>query len=321
MPNILGGWSPLAPDQQACFIDRVVSIFNRQFLIVVGKGGTGKSAVAATLALEAQRRGKKTLLALCNAKERLSRWFDTPPITTSISKIDSKISAVNMTPQEALAEYGRMVLKSETVYRAVMGNAVSQAVLRGTPGIEAWSMLGKAYFHSVKDLDHGQPRFDLVILDAPATGHALEMFRVPRVLLDVAPRGILRREAEGAVDLFTDQRRTNTVLVSLPEEMPMVESFELRDKLKELDIETSLVAINQCVAPLFPDNTEVMINQIPDDALRGLAQNRYERERSEQVHITKVRQTNIPFLTLPKLSSAAFAKPQLTELQTRFNDV
>src|SRR5262249_56256109 len=73
----------------------------------------------------------------------------------------------------------------------------------------------------------GSPRYDMVILDAPATGHGLDMLRVPKVILDVVPPGLLRRDAERALALFQDPKACAVVLVTLPEEMPTTETIEL----------------------------------------------------------------------------------------------
>ena len=128
--------------------------------------GVGRDAVEPALS-----RGKRVLVAMCNAKERLSRLLETEPIGPRNRRIRPNIDAVNMIPRVALEEYGMMVLRVKTLYRAIFENRFVSALLRGIPGIEAWSLLGKAYFHVHEQDSRGRPRYDLVILDAPATGH------------------------------------------------------------------------------------------------------------------------------------------------------
>ncbi|HHH30223.1 MAG TPA: anion-transporting ATPase, partial [Polyangiaceae bacterium] len=117
------------------------ALFDREFLFVAGKGGVGKTTVSAALALAAAKRGKRVLVAMCNTKERLSSLLDVQPIGPRNQPILENIDAVNMTPAVALEEYGMMVLKVRSVYKAVFENRFVSAVLRGTPGIEAWAML------------------------------------------------------------------------------------------------------------------------------------------------------------------------------------
>ncbi|MCS6856662.1 MAG: hypothetical protein NZM37_03025, partial [Sandaracinaceae bacterium] len=112
------------------------SLLSHRFLFVVGKGGVGKTTVAAALALAASLRGKKALLAMCNAKERASVLLGVPPIGPRNTTILPGLDAVNMVPRYALEEYGTMVLRSRALYRALFENPLASAFLRGTPGLE-----------------------------------------------------------------------------------------------------------------------------------------------------------------------------------------
>ncbi len=197
------------------------ALLERRILIVAGKGGVGKTTVATAVALAAHRTGRRVLLAQCQAEDRIGPLFGGEPLGPSIRTLLPGFDAVNMDPGEALREYGRMVLRVEALYKAVFENRYVEPFLRGTPGMDAWAMLGKAYFHAQEAAEDGTPRYDLVVLDAPATGHALTMLRVPQVIVEVAPPGLLRREAERALDLLRDPSRGGVLLVTLPEEMPV----------------------------------------------------------------------------------------------------
>jgi anion-transporting ArsA/GET3 family ATPase len=271
-----------------------MDLLDRRFLFVVGKGGVGKTTVAAGLALEASRRGTKTLLALVNCKERVSELLDTEPIGPDIIRISDNLDAVNMTPDAALEEYGMMILKVRAVYNAVFKNRLVRAFLKGTPGLEAWSMLGKAFYHACPP--KGDPDYDLVILDAPATGHALDMLRVPFVIESIAPPGILRRDAARAVDMFRDPERSGAVLVTLPEYMPASETIDLADALTdELQIPILQLVINRVLPVLFAEKErpvlEALPSQIPEDhPIRGLAVAGRRRVLRETVQGRAVRQ-------------------------------
>jgi anion-transporting ArsA/GET3 family ATPase len=252
-----------------------VDILDRRFLFVVGKGGVGKTTVATALALAASRRDKKVLLAMVNCKERVSELLHTEPIGSEIVSLSENLDAVNMTPSSALEEYGRMVLKVRAIYNAVFQNKLVRAFLQGTPGLEAWSMLGKAFFHASPT--KGEPEYDLVILDAPATGHALDMLRVPVVIEQVAPPGLLRREAERALKLFRDPSQGGAVVVTLPEEMPVNETMELTDALRdELEIPVLRLVVNRVLPELFlPEESDAvrgLPNGLPEGSpIRGLS--------------------------------------------------
>ncbi len=248
-----------------------MGLLDRRFLMVIGKGGVGKTTVSTALALAAAREGKRVLLCMVNAKERVSQLLHLEePIETEIVNVADGIDAVNMTPAAALEEYGLMILKVRAVYRAVFENRLVRAFLRGTPGLESWSMLGKAHYHAHPP--NGKPEYDLVLLDAPATGHALDMLRVPLVIQKVAPPGLLRREAVRALELFRDEKRAGAVLVTLGEDMPVNETLELYDALtNELEIPVLRLVVNRLLEQLFQKEQRELIRELPEQLAPGSA--------------------------------------------------
>ncbi len=307
-----------------------MSVFDeREFLFVTGKGGVGKTTVSAALALSAVRKGKRVLLAMCNAKERLSHLLEVEPIGPRNRTVMPGLDVVNMTPAVALEEYGMMVLKVRSLYKAIFENKFVAAVLRGTPGIEAWSMLGKAYYHVDEKLDDGRPRYDQVIVDGPATGHALDMLRVPQVLTEVAPPGLLRDEADKARSLFTDRRRSAVVLVSLAEDMPANETVELYAKLeREVGMTPQALVVNSVLPKLFKGHEREAIAALPgklDDAspVRTLAlagRQRAMREAAQQHAMAKLKRElpDLPRTVLPMLHVPDFRRAAVESLAEAF---
>jgi anion-transporting ArsA/GET3 family ATPase len=118
--------------------------------------------------------------------------------------------------------------------------------------MQEWTLLGKAWWHTTETREDGSHQYDVVILDAPATGHGLDMLRVPKVILDVVPPGLLRRDAERAWELFQDPAHCAVVLVTLPEEMPTTETIELAHALRdELKLPIGKIVVNGVLPPLF----------------------------------------------------------------------
>ncbi len=305
------------------------NLFGHRFLFVVGKGGVGKTTVGTAIALGAAARGKRVLLAMCNAKERVSTLLGVPAVGSRNVQVRPNLDAVNMIPKDALEEYGLMILRSKALFRAVFESNVVAALLRGTPGIEAWSMLGKAYFHTKETLEDGRPRYDLVIVDAPATGHGLEMLRVPRVITDLAPPGLLRREAEEAVALFRDPARAGVVLVSLAEEMPVQESVELHGILRsELTLPVKLLVVNQVLPRLFSAEERPRVLALeealaPGSPLAPLARAsraRATREAIQEASLARLGEKlpGLPRVTLPSLFSPSFGPKEVESLASAF---
>lgn len=299
------------------------SPFDLKFVFVVGKGGVGKTAVSGALALAAAAQGKRVLVAMCNAKDRLSYMLETPPIGHTIQHLFPGIDAVNMEPAAALEEYGMLVLRVRALYKLIFENRYVSAFLHGTPGIDAWAMLGKAQYHAQEKDASGRPRYDLVIVDAPATGHGLELLRVPRVIMDVAPPGLLRREAEGANALFQDPERAGVLLVTLPEEMPSTETIELHAAVRdELTMPVCGLVINQTLPVLFSDEERALmaelIPQLSSEELQQLVaagNARAQREQIQQSAIARLTQEiPVPHVQLPLELRADFRRAELQGL-------
>jgi anion-transporting ArsA/GET3 family ATPase len=306
----------------------MTDLFKLRFVTVVGKGGVGKTTLSAAFALAAARRGKRVLIAMCNAKERISDLLEVAPIGPKNQPVLPGIEAVNIIPKYALEEYGVMVLKVRALYKAIFENRLVAAFLHGTPGIEAWSILGKAQFHA-HEMDGDRPRYDLVILDAPATGHGLEMLRVPRVLLDVAPPGLLRREAERAWELLLDPVRSGMLIVTLPEDMPVNESLELHAALtQELGLPIAAVAVNGVVPRLFSAAEGKWVSEAaavsePEELVRSLLVAGRRRHAREQVQADAIerlsREMPAPQIRFPQLVVSELKRREIEELSRSFD--
>ncbi len=299
---------------------------NRRFVIVAGKGGVGRTTLSAVLGLAAAKQGKRVLIAMCHVKEQLSHMLEVAPIGTDIVSILPGIDAVNMFPDAALKEYGKLKLEVPLVYRAVFENPSVMAFLRAAPGIDAWSMLGKVCYHVQEKGRDRRFRYDTVILDAPATGHCIEMLRVPRVIMDLAPAGLLRRDAEKALRLLQDKSQTAAVVVSWPEEMPVAEAIELQHGLEgELGVNVASVIVNGVTPELFtPDERSTFLTALPDDThgpgacLFRVAYRRSLRE-TEQAQLIDVlgRSMDKPRILIPLQPTAHLGRADLERLASR----
>jgi anion-transporting ArsA/GET3 family ATPase len=285
----------------------------KRFVLVTGKGGVGKTTVCAAQALAFAAQGKRVLVAMCNSKERLSVMLGGPPIGPQIARVVENVWAVNMKPDEALEEYGTLVLHSRALYRALFDNRYVRAFLRAVPGMQEWSMLGKAWWHTTERLPDGSFKYDVVLLDAPATGHGLDMLRVPQVILEVVPPGLLRRDAERAMALLQDPRTCAVVLVTLPEEMPTTETIELARALTDLGLPIRRVVVNGVLQPLFSKaegallaRAPAFVVRTPGDAAIAAGRDRATRERVQADSLDRLaRELEVPRVFLPLLMQDA----------------
>jgi Anion-transporting ATPase len=308
---------PQSPvSNQAPVLDR------QRFLFVTGKGGVGKTTVTAALARSLARSGRRVLVAVPGPKERLSRLYASAPLTPNITQVAPGICAVLLVPEAAFIEYGKMVLKSQRLVDALFENKYVQGFFRGAPGLKEWAQLGKAWYHSIETRADGRPRFDTVLFDAPATGHGLDMLRVPKVITELAPPGVLRTDADRAWDMFQDPAQSGVLVVTLAEEMPTNETFELVGALRdELSLPISGLVVNSLLPELWSTPERDMLRALPEPEGRGAAAlvlgAGIRRAAGEEVQIeslARLRELGLPMLTLPRLIGGADRPEAVEEL-------
>jgi hypothetical protein len=302
----------------------MTAIADLRLAVLSGKGGVGRTTVAAALARAASAAGKRVLIAQTEAAERLGHLFGrAEPIGTQIVTLAAGIDAVNMTPKSALHEYGLMVLRYETVYRALFENRAVRGFLGAIPGLDAYAMLGKVWWHTT-EMVGGRPRYDLVILDGPASGHATMMLRLPQAIIDAMPNGPLTRDAHTARALLSDPARAALVIVTLPEELPVRETAELARAARQTigialgpvivnglpPAELSTLAVDQVVSRLTLPSGDPGL----DATLRMVAGVRAHRQTADQMLQRLKTDPGLPMVLLPRLHTADLGAADIEHL-------
>jgi anion-transporting ArsA/GET3 family ATPase len=302
----------------------LAELIHLRFLVVSGKGGVGRTTVSAALARAAADAGKRVLIAQTHSAERLGRMFGRPgDVGDAVVTLAPGVDAVNMTPQSALHEYGVMVLRSELIARTLFENRAARGFLGAIPGLDAYAMLGKAWWHTTEQAG-GRPRYDLVILDGPATGHIALMLRIPQSILDAMPRGPLSRDARALRELLSDPRRAAMVIVTLAEELPAREAGELaavgRDRLQ---MPLGPLIVNALPPPdLSTSEVSAILDRVPttpedpalDATLRMAASVRAHRRVADQMLARLARDPGLPIVTLPRLPTAEIGPTEINLL-------
>jgi anion-transporting ArsA/GET3 family ATPase len=291
------------------------SLFDLRLILLSGKGGVGRTTVAAALARAAAARGKRVLIAQTDAVERLGKMLGRPgPIGPTVVTVAPGIDAVNMTPRASLHQYALLVLKYEAVYRAIFENRAVRGFLAAVPGLDAYAMLGKTWWHTTEmDPARRALKYDLVILDGPASGHAIAMLRIPRGIVEAIPAGPIARDARSLVDLLADPTRTAFVNVTRPEELPAQETLELtRAARSELGVALGPVIVNAvpparlsapAVASVLDRLTAPTGEARWDATLKMAAGVRAHHQTAEAVMAALRRAPGLPLVPLPWLPS------------------
>ncbi len=284
-----------------------------RLLVITGKGGVGKSTVSAALALALARAGKRVLLCEVNSGGRATALLGYPPAGPELTRLEGELWSVDVRPADAMREYVLKRIRIERVYRAVFENPLVRAFLRFIPSLAETVMLGKILWH-VREKDGPRPRWDVVVVDAPATGHALTFLGVPQVLLDTLPPGTMAEEATWMRDLLVDAAVTKAVVVSLPEELPVLESLELAAGLRALHLALTAVVLNQATEPRFLPEDLTALASLP--RLQALARAHADQANRTGEAVERLSALRAPVVQLPRLYLGEMDKASVETLGT-----
>ncbi len=301
------------------------NFLDRRFTLVTGKGGVGKSTVTAILALLHAAAGRRTLVCELNALERVAPLLGHPPVGAKVTALERNLSAVNILPAQALEEYAQMKLRSRTVTHLVFDNPLVRRFVEFVPGMNDLLMFGKAFNHERERDEDGRPVWDSIIIDAPATGHGVSFFRLPKVIQDAVPAGNMHDEASEMWNLLRDARRTAIHLVALPEELPVQETIELHQRLRdELGLPLGFLVINMMPPPLLDAAQAAAFARLPapdDPVLRPLwaaARIRLGREALAAGYEERLEKLGMPLVRLPTVYSPGYARAEIEALTRAF---
>lgn len=207
----------------------------QRLVIVVGKGGVGKTTVACALATLAARAGRRTLLAEVDGAGRAAELLGVTSAPRGEARsVRPGLAVMSIEGQSALEEYLQIIIPVKRFLRAVFRSQIYRYFVAAAPGLKELMTIGKIWYEAERvDPRTGGPRWDLVILDAPATGHGLQYLGMPRAAHEVFSAGLVGNESQRLIDLLTDPARCAVHLVTLAEEMPFNETVEMYRQIRD----------------------------------------------------------------------------------------
>jgi anion-transporting ArsA/GET3 family ATPase len=281
---------------------------HRQLIVVTGKGGVGKSTIAATLARLLAEAGRRVLLLEIDPRESLHQLLGTEPSAGSIIKAGPRLAVQNLQPRAVIEALVREKVPIGLVARRIVASPMFQHFADGAPGLKEMAILGYALRTVKGEYRH---KADLVVLDAPATGHGASMLAAPLLLADLVRGGQIGEMARTLAELIGDAERCSVVLATLAEEMPVQELSELVALLEDRVGRPPELVVANALYPVFPAGSAA---RRPPDRLIALWKDRRAVNDRELARLRKLWRgplAEIPLLPLdrgPELLTAVEAE-------------
>src|SRR5918994_1366997 len=221
------GWPPRASHLMPELLDK-------RLAFVTGKGGVGKSTISIALGLSAAARGKRTIVCEVAGQETASRVFRRAEVGFHEVEVADNLWAISLDPDESLREYLLLQLRVRAMRDMLVRSRIFNYLAAATPGLKELVTIGKIWELAQPDRRVKKAQqYDLVIVDAPATGHGIGFLQTPRTFANIARVGPMHSQAKELDRFITDHDTTGVAIVSIPEEMPVNETAHLEQELAE----------------------------------------------------------------------------------------
>ena len=296
-----------------------VALLDRQMLFVTGKGGVGKSVVAASLGLASARSGRRTIVCEVGGQSRIPALLGVEPGKPGEEvKVDDQLFATTIEPYKVMEEWIGRILGSQRLTGLLTRSNFFRAFAEAAPGgmelggtVKTWELAQS------KRWDRKKRGYDTVIVDGPAMGHALGMLRTPKTFADIARVGPIASQSERVREWLEDPKRTAYVAVALPAELPVSETIDLGGRLRRaIGRRLELVVANGVLPDRFTEEEVEAVRRVAEDtdayrAVHG-ADVRAENQHEHLARLTA--EADAPVVELPFLFTPYLEREHVEEL-------
>jgi anion-transporting ArsA/GET3 family ATPase len=301
----------------------VPDLLDKRLVIVTGKGGVGKSTVALAMGVAAAAEGRRTIVCEVSSQEHTSQVFNRAEVGFHEVEMAENLWAISIDPDEAMREYLLIQLKVRAMRDLLYRSRIFGYLAAATPGLRELVTIGKIWEVALPDRKVKKGReYDLVIVDAPATGHGVAFLQTPRTFANVARVGPIKAQAEALETFLVNHRKTGVAIVALPEEMPVNETATLEQTLTEdVGVSVDRVYMNALYPERFSASEAARlepVSQNGDGAVRAACRaalserRRAAAQREQLARLTEL--VEAPVRTLPFIFEPELGAEQIGQL-------
>ncbi len=247
-------------------------IFDRQLIFVTGKGGTGKSSIAAALGDVGAGLGKRTLLIETDERGNLTDFLEMSRVGFEPVEVKPNLSLMTLNTEDSLREYLKIFLKMGRISKLPFLSRIFDFVANAAPGVKEILTIGKITYEASRIIDNAYC-WDLIIADAAPIGRIIGQLDAPAAIGDLIQSGMVKDQTRWMSSILGDSRRCALIAVATPEEMPVVETTELAVAMDDIDVSLELVVVNRVMPELFTSAEERCFEELravePLDVLRS----------------------------------------------------
>jgi anion-transporting ArsA/GET3 family ATPase len=323
---------------------RPTDLLDHRLLFVTGKGGVGKTTIAAALAVHAAGHGRHVLVCEVDAKGTLAAAFEAGPLRSEARPVHDGVDAMAMNTEDSLREYLRLYVRLPLVARLGPLARTFDFVADAAPGVKEILTVGKVCY------EVRERHYDLVVVDAAASGHIAGQLSAPWAINDLVQVGLVRDQTRWMTEILADPQQTGIVVVTTPEELPVVETLELVDRLRAtVPVRIAAVVVNRVLPELFthddesvfaalrsPAAVQVLAHAIPARPKRSVSSVAHDvadvldaaalavalrRERAENLSLLQERLPDgIPTVLVPELFARSHGKRAVMQVAASLQD-